>query len=305
MLISICDIIKTLWQYFADEINLLKISDLFSPLIKIMTYLLIITLMITFRKNGYRNSASIPIFWLNKLMIESINLYSGGSALNKDFFEIRAQSLEVFISLSGLIISFLSLKTSSFESLNNESKCCPLHDFNVFSRIFYFWTTRLLIIGYKTKLDLKQHLMPLCYYLKSANAFSCLSCAHEKHNSKLLTAKSLVRMLWWTAWIPYLVSEFLEFLLMAVNFIQPYLLSKLIDFISGAVIEPEWHGLFYAIAFCLFVVMTRIINCQSYTFMTLATYRLKSSMVCAVYSKMLKLSPSSRRQYSTGNIKLL
>ncbi len=304
MLISMCHIIKTLWQYFANEINLLKISDLFSPLIKIMTYLLIVTLMITFRKNGYRNSASIPIFWLNKLIIESINLWSVSSVLNKDFFEISAQSLEVFISLSSLIISCLSLKISSFESLNNESKCCPLHDFNVFSRMFYFWTTRLLILGYRTKLDPKQHLMPLCYYLKSANAFSSFTSADEKYNSKLSIAKSLLPVFWWTAWIPYLVSALLEFVLMAANFIQPYFLAKLIDFISGAVIEPEWHGLYYAIAYCLFVVMARVIDCHAYTFMTLATYRLRSSMICAVYSKMLKLSPSARREYTTGIIKL-
>jgi hypothetical protein len=302
ILISICHIIKILWQYFANEINLLKISELFSPLVKIVTYLLIITLMMKFRKNGYRNSASIPIYWLNSLIIESIKLWSIGSTFKKNFFEISAQNLEVFIALSSLIISCLSPKFSSFESLNNESKCCPLHEFNVFSRIFYFWTKRLLILGYRTKLDPKHHLMPLCYYLKSANAFSSFTSADEKYNSKLSPAKSLLPMLWWTAWIPYLVSSLLDFLLIAENFIQPYFLGKLIDFISGTVIEPEWHGLYYAIAYCLLVVLARIIGCHSYTFMTLATYRLKSAMICAVYSKMLKLSPSARRQYTTGNI---
>jgi hypothetical protein len=66
-------------------------------------------------------------------------------------------------------------------------------------------------------------------------------------------------MLWWTPWIPYLVSELL--VLIAANFIQLYFLAKLIDFISGAVIEPEWHGLYYTIAYCLFVVMARKIDC--------------------------------------------
>jgi hypothetical protein len=181
MLISVSHIMKTLWQYFADEMHLLKISDLFSPLIKIITYLLIIILMIKFLKNGYRNSASIPIYWLNSFIIESIKLWSIGSALNKNYIEISAQSLEVFIAFSSLIISSLSLKISSFESLNNESKCCPLHYFNVFSRIFYFWTKNLLILSYRTKLDPKQHFVPLCDYLKSANTFTS---ADEKYNSK-------------------------------------------------------------------------------------------------------------------------
>jgi hypothetical protein len=166
MLISVSHIIKTLWQYFADEIHLLKVSDLFWPLIKIITYLLIIILLIKFLKNGYTNSASIPIFCLNRLIIESINLWSiYFTVFSTKTFEISAQNLEVFMSLSGLIITYLSIKISSFKSLNNESKCCPLNDFNVFSRMLYFWTTRLLILGYRTKLDPKQHLMPLCYYL--------------------------------------------------------------------------------------------------------------------------------------------
>jgi len=87
---------------------------------------------------------------------------------------------------------------------------------------------------------------------------------------------------------------------MASNFIQPYFLGKLIDFISGTIAEPQWHGLYYAILYCFFVVIARIIDCHAYTLMKLATFRLKSAITSAVYSKMLKLSPSARRQYTTG-----
>ncbi|CAG2175059.1 unnamed protein product, partial [Oppiella nova] len=63
-----------------------------------------------------------------------------------------------------------------------------------------------------------------------------------------------------------------------------------------------WHGVYYAIAFCVCTLMARLFECHSNLFSMLASYRVRSSLTTAIYKKMLRLSAGSRRNYTTGEI---
>ncbi|CAG2172171.1 unnamed protein product, partial [Oppiella nova] len=189
-----------------------------------------------------------------------------------------------------------------FHTNNSDSRhICPMNDFNIFSKIFIVWLKDILKHGYKTNTDLSQHLLPICDYIKSKNAYDSYESTNSSYNSNPLVKEiRLLPMLWWTGWVPFTVSALMEFGNIAAQFIQPYILSKLIDFVSES--DHLWHGLCYAMAYCFSNLLARLFDAHSYLFISLAYYRVKSSLITALYRKMLKLSASSRREYTTGEI---
>ena len=273
---------------------------MFSPLIKLITYLLVLTLVLIFREYGYRHSTAIPVQWLTSLFIASIELYRI-FITDSDVFSAILIGLEVGFVFMALFISCLTPTVTSFESLDsdNEPKC-PMTEFNVFSRVLYLLITRLLKYGYKANSDLKHHLLPICWYQKSKSSSDAYELADKKYNSdKPLARMRLFALIWSTTWAPYLSGSLLVFGEIGTDFIQPFFLSKLMDFVSGAD-DYRWHGYYYAIAYCMLNVFSRLIDCHKYMYFLLVQYRVRTALTTAVFKKMLKLSPDSRREYTTG-----
>ena len=292
---------KSLWNHFSNEINLLIISELFSPLIKIITYLLALTLVLYYRKYGYKHSTAIPILWLSTVFIASIDLYHILSNTTIDVLSAVFKSLEVFGLFLILIISCLKPRLTSFESINSESDPkCPMTEYNVFSRIFFLWVTRIIRIGYKTNKDLMKHFLPLCPSIDTKSSTDAFESADKKYNSNRgLTTKRLLLLIWCTIWYHFVMSLIWGLFVVFFKFIQPYFLSKLIDFVSGAD-HYRWHGIYYAIAFCLFNVLARLSDSFAYLYVDFVSFRVRSALTSAVYKKVFKLSPDSRREYTTG-----
>ncbi|CAG2171209.1 unnamed protein product, partial [Oppiella nova] len=227
-------------------------------------------------------------------------LLTSGATL--DVFSPK-QCLCVWITFNTrLNVTICSIKSRIVAINYSDSRhICPMNDFNIFSKIFIVWLKDILKHGYKTNTDLSQHLLPICDYIKSKNAFDSYESMNRKYNSNPLVKEiRLLPMIWWTCWVPFTVSALMEFGNIAAQFIQPYILSKLIDFVSES--DHLWHGLCYAMAYCFSNLLARLFDAHSYLFISLAYYRVKSSLITALYRKMLKLSASSRREYTTGEI---
>ncbi|CAG2179119.1 unnamed protein product, partial [Oppiella nova] len=217
---------------------------------------------------------------------------------NIPILEAVFNCLELFLTIIAFIISCLTTRYSEFEVLGTECEAkCPMNDFNIFSKIFIFWMKTILKQGYKSTADLAQYLLPICDYMKSLHAFNAFESANRKYNSNKLKPKTeitLFPLLVWTAWTPYLFGSLMELIHVCVDLSQPFILSKLIDFVSDT--EHLWHGLCYAVAYSLINLISQLLECHSNLFINMAYYRTSSALISALYQKMLRLSqlgPSS------------
>ena len=65
--------------------------------------------------------------------------------------------------------------------------------------------------------------------------------------------------------------------------------------------EEDWKGYFYAVSIFLVNLASTILNNQHFYYVVLCGNSVFTSLVCAVYDKSLKLSPTSRKE-RTGKI---
>ena len=260
-------------------------------------------LVFIFRRNGYRHPTSLPLLWLCSLFVGTVDLYQifNVNLRTIDIFDAVLKCLQVLFVIKALIISCLTPRLSVFQMLDNDSSLeCPMTDFNVFQRLGFLWLNKVLKYGYKSEEYLGNYLLPSCHYLKTKSASDAFESADKKYNKNTVQeSKRLLILLWSTAWIPYTAEIVMEFGGIASNFSQPFFLSKLLDFVSG-VDQHMWHGVCYAIAYCLLNQAHSFFDCHGYQFCVLVAFRVRMALTNAIYKKMLRLSAGARREYTTG-----
>ena len=83
-------------------------------------------------------------------------------------------------------------------------------------------------------------------------------------------------------------------------FISPYVLKRIINFAKGE--EEMWKGVVYAFIL-LFSAITQSIVLSRYFHETFAVgIQIRSSVISAIYRKSLKVSPSGKKEATTGEI---
>ncbi|CAG2186409.1 ABCC3 [Mytilus edulis] len=98
-----------------------------------------------------------------------------------------------------------------------------------------------------------------------------------------------------------LLHAFYKLLFDILQFISPLILRLLIRFTKDKG-EYEWRGYLYSVLMFLVAVVQSLILHQYFHGAQLVGMRLRTSIIAAVYNKMLKLSSSARRAATVGEI---
>ncbi|XP_063443624.1 multidrug resistance-associated protein 1-like isoform X2 [Mytilus trossulus] len=98
-----------------------------------------------------------------------------------------------------------------------------------------------------------------------------------------------------------LLHAFYKLLFDILQFISPLILRLLIRFTKDKE-EYEWRGYLYSVLMFLVAVVQSLILHQYFHGAQLVGMRLRTSIIAAVYNKMLKLSSSARRTATVGEI---
>lgn len=85
-------------------------------------------------------------------------------------------------------------------------------------------------------------------------------------------------------------------------FANPIILDWIIEFLNPLNQEPHWKGIFYAILMFLSPMLESMFNNQHEYYLNLITMQMKTSIMTHIYSKSLRLSNTTRQQFTTGEI---
>nr|KAG5685655.1 hypothetical protein BaRGS_020897 [Batillaria attramentaria] len=113
---------------------------------------------------------------------------------------------------------------------------------------------------------------------------------------------SLFRVLVHCFWAPFLLENFLMLLYTLLQFVNPNVLSALLDYVNNRDSYEGWVG--YVLA-CSFFVASFTATCiyhQSMHIVLPLGMRVKSSIISAVYGKALAMSHESKRKSTVGEI---
>ncbi|XP_061357298.1 ABC transporter C family member 12-like [Gastrolobium bilobum] len=184
-----------------------------------------------------------------------------------------------------------------YEPLCGEDQVCPEMYGNVFSRLSFGWITPLMQQGYRKpitekdvwKLDKWDHTETL-----NEKFQKCWMLEFQNSNPWLLKAlnNSLGKRFWWGG--IYKIGNDLS------QFLGPILLNHLLNSMQNG--DPSWIGYIYA--FSIFVGVSFGVLCEAQYFQNVMRvgFRLRSTLVAAIFRKSLRLTHEGRKPFTTGKL---
>ncbi|GAB2214047.1 hypothetical protein Droror1_Dr00018380 [Drosera rotundifolia] len=186
---------------------------------------------------------------------------------------------------------------AEYEELPGSEQICPERHANIISRIFFSWMDPLLKLGAKRPLTEKD-IWKLDTWDQTETLYSKFqSCwVEESHKVKpwLLRAvnKSLGGRFWWAGF--WKIGNDLS------QFVGPLLLNSLLVSMQHG--DPAWIGYIYAFSIFVGVVLGVLCEAQYFQNAIRVGYRLRSTLIAAVFRKSLRLTHESRKKFPSGKI---
>ncbi|XP_024962637.1 ABC transporter C family member 2-like [Cynara cardunculus var. scolymus] len=190
-----------------------------------------------------------------------------------------------------------SLDDAEYEELAGGEQICPERHTNIISNIFFAWMDPLMSLGYKRPLTEKD-----IWKLDTWDQTETLNSRFEKcwaeecRKPKPWLVRALHRSLggrfWWGGF--WKIGNDLS------QFVGPLILNQLL--LSMQERGPAQIGYIYAFTIFVGVVLGVLCEAQYFQNVMRVGYRLRSTLIAAVFRKTLRLTNESRRKIASGKI---
>ncbi|XP_038978154.1 ABC transporter C family member 2-like isoform X1 [Phoenix dactylifera] len=207
--------------------------------------------------------------------IPSLNPYPGYTSIRN----------EVFVDNTG------------YEALPGGEQICPERHGNILSRILFSWMTPLMQQGYKRPITEKDiWKLDTWDQTETLNSRFWKCWAEESQRPKPWLLRALHRSLGGRFWL----GGFFKIGNDASQFVGPLILNHLLESMQEE--DPSWNGYIYAFGIFAGVALGALFEAQYFQNVMRVGFRLRSTLVAAVFRKSLKLSHVGRRKFATGKI---
>lgn len=302
-----------------------------TPLFVGITMLLATLLTQYERLRGVQSSGVLIVFWLLCVVCAIIPFRSKIlSALAEgkisDPFRFTTFYIYFALVLCAFVLSCFQEKPPLFSPENLDTNPCPEASAGFFSRLSFWWFTKLAILGYRRPLEdrdlwslseedcshkVVQRLLEAWQKQQTQASGSQTTAVEPKipgEDEVLLRARpktkkkpSFLRALVRTFTSSLLMGAFFKLIQDLLSFINPQLLSILIRFISDPT-APTWWG--FVLAGLMFVssTMQTLILHQYYHSIFVMALRLRTAIIGVIYRKALTITNSVKREYTVGEM---
>ncbi|KAK6781531.1 hypothetical protein RDI58_019327 [Solanum bulbocastanum] len=190
-----------------------------------------------------------------------------------------------------------SFDNTAYEELPEGEQICPERHANILSQILFSWMNPLMQLGYKRPLTEKDvWKLDTWDRTETLNNSFQKSWAVESQRPKPWLLRALNRSLggrfWW--------GGFWKIGNDASQFIGPLILNQLLQSMQRG--DPAWIGYIYAVAIFIGVVVGVLCEAQYFQNVMRVGYRLRSTLIAAVFRKSLRLTHESRKNFASGKI---
>ncbi|XP_010213934.1 PREDICTED: canalicular multispecific organic anion transporter 2 isoform X3 [Tinamus guttatus] len=302
--------------------------------------MLLATLLIQYeRLKGVQSSGVLIIFWFVSLLcavgpLRSKIMTTAQGQVN-DRFRFTTFYIYFALVIIELILSCFKEKPPFFSPVNTDPNPCPELTSGFLSRLTFWWFTSMAIVGYKRPLEAKdlwslneddtarkivEHLSKewdrekaewkqkedVTYMKKSNQMLNHVADGPEeaevlirtkKHSRKASFLKALLR-----TFGPYfLIGSFFKLIQDLLSFVNPQLLSALINFIKNKDAPTWWGFLIAALMFTCTVLQTLILH-QHFQYCFVSGMRLRTGIIGMIYRKSLVITNSAKRSSTVGEI---
>ncbi|KAJ4816006.1 multidrug resistance-associated protein 1 [Rhynchospora pubera] len=205
-------------------------------------------------------------------------------------------SLESYSGYSPLRSETLSDNTA-YEPLASGENICPERRANIFSRIFFSWMTPLMQQGYKQPITEKD-VWKLDNWDQTETLYTRFQQCwiEETRKPKPWLLRALNASLGGRFWLGGLFKIGND----ASQFVGPVILNLLLASMQRG--DPAWNGYIYAFSIFAGVALGVLCEAQYFQNVMRVGFRLRATLVAAVFRKSLRLTHESRRKFASGKI---
>ncbi|XP_069884465.1 ATP-binding cassette sub-family C member 3 [Dipodomys merriami] len=302
-----------------------------TPLVVGITMLLATLLIQYERLRGVQSSGVLIIFWFLCVICAIIPFRSkilSAIAEGKISDPFRFATFYIYFALvlCALIMSCFREKSPLFSQGNDDPNPCPEASAGFLSRLFFWWFTKLAILGYRQPLE-EQDLWSLNSDDSSQIVVQRLLEAWQKQKKQVTGPKasatfgkkgpledeallgsppksrepSFLRALLTAFTSSLIISGCFKLIQDLLNFVNPQLLSILIRFISNTE-APTWWGFLLAGLMFMSSMMQTLILHQYYHCIFVTALRLRTAIIGIIYRKALVITSSVRRKSTVGEM---
>lgn len=186
---------------------------------------------------------------------------------------------------------------TDYELLPGGEQICPERHGNLFSHIFFSWMTPLMQLGYKRPITEKD-----VWKLDSWDQTETLNNRFQKfwfeesQRSKPWLLRALHRSLGGRFWLGGVFKIGND----ASQFVGPVILNLLLKSMQEG--DPVWHGYIYAFSIFAGVFLGVLCEAQYFQNVMRVGFRLRATLVAAVFRKSLRITNEGRRKFASGKI---
>uniref|UniRef100_A0A1D1Z5A5 ABC-type xenobiotic transporter n=2 Tax=Anthurium amnicola TaxID=1678845 RepID=A0A1D1Z5A5_9ARAE len=191
----------------------------------------------------------------------------------------------------------MSADNTEYESLPGEEQICPERHANIVSKIYFSWMTPLMEKGYRKPITEKDIWKLDTWDTTETLHRNFQKCWHEESRKpKPWLLRALNRSLGGRFWL----GGFFKIGNDVSQFVGPVILNLLL--LSMQQEDPSWNGYIYAFLIFLGVALGVLFEAQYFQNVMRAGFRLRVTLVAAVFRKSLRLTNEGRRKFASGKI---
>jgi ATP-binding cassette, subfamily C (CFTR/MRP), member 1 len=248
---------------------------------------------------------AVRLFWLLLCLVSGARLHTAISnnlhATDLPGFVIDC--LWVGCTTVQFVVVWLEPGQTAYQELSTGNNECPSDQAGIFPTLTFGWMTPMMRYGY-TRYITEDDL----WYLAKTDTAVVSDTTFQNawgYERKKKGGPSLWTALFRSFGSPYAVGIVFKVISDVLVIVQPQLMRELIAFVrSYHNPQPQPFSVGVAVAIGMFGVSVTQSLCLHQSFQRLARVgiKLKSSLVCAIYNKSLKLSSDVRVSKATGNV---
>ncbi|XP_042515081.1 ABC transporter C family member 2-like [Macadamia integrifolia] len=186
---------------------------------------------------------------------------------------------------------------TEYKELPGEEHICPERHANIFSRIFFGWMTPLMQLGYKRPIT-EEDVWKLDAWDRTETLYNKFQRCwlEESKRPKPWLLRALHRSLGGRFWL----GGFFKIGNDISQFVGPVILNLLLQSMQSG--DPAWIGYIYAFSIFAGVSLGVLFEAQYFQNVMRVGFRLRSTLVAAVFRKSLQLTHESRKKFASGKI---
>ncbi|XP_044271381.1 multidrug resistance-associated protein 1 isoform X1 [Tribolium madens] len=327
--LTVTDLVTGINSASSSESDVYKV-DIYTPVIKLLTFGLSAVLLVYNRKYGLCTSGLQFLFWLSLAICGAFQYRTEINGSQEEISESQYSYISYLIYYPVvLVMLFLNCfadrppRRSEYPKLKNP---CPEENSSFLSRLLFSWFDPLAWRGFRRPLvdsdlwDMKpedsasevvptfeKHWKRILQKCESNSPTRQTRASYKLDSARVDIVNSSIKKQ--ASILPALIKAFgptfvfgalLKLIQDLLTFVSPHILDLLIQFVKNN--EEQWKGFLYAGALFVTATIQTIVLSQYFNRMFVVGMRIRTALVSAIYKKALRVSNKARKESTVGEI---